>query len=194
MRSFRRYAALALCLGILGGALDAADKEAKLAAELGNKDGKEKSRKGKSGKKDEDAGDSGRMSLPIQKGHDSFGLKIPYENSEGVLQMIFKVGRASRVDENHVQMADLEVETFDGDGKPEMTINLPLSILDLDTRILKTDSGVTVKRSDFEITGRSMEFDTKAKHGTFAGNVRMLIFEQIGTAASEASSTEEKTQ
>jgi hypothetical protein len=200
MRSYLKYVALALCVGLCANIAGAAEKGDKPGQEekAAKKSGKDKGAKAKDKKgdkkKDDEEGDSGRMSLPIQKGHDSFGLKIPYENADGVLQMIFKVGRASRVDENHVQMADLEVETFDDEGKSEMVIDLPVSILDLNTRVLTTDSQVTIRRADFEITGSSMEFDTKTKHGRLAGNVRMLIYEQAVPEGSEAPSKEEKTQ
>ena len=206
MRSFRKYVALVLCLGLSVSAVNAQEKEKKSKGEKSAKKAdKEKSRKGKSKEKDNDKEDDskdgdGRMSLPLQKGHDSFGLKIPYENADGVLQMMFKVGRASRIDENHVQMMELEVETFDDKGVSEMVIDLPVSILDLNTRVLTTDSQVTIRRSDFEITGRSMEFDTKTKHGRLAGNVRMLIYEQPEPTQPSAAApvtteeTEEKIQ
>lgn len=197
MRSFRKYVALTLCLGISASVVGAAEKEKKPVSQektAKKPPAKGKGKKGKEEKTEEESDASGRINLPIQKGHDSFGLKIPYENAEGVLQMIFKVGRASRLDEDHVQMAELEVETFDDDGKSEMVIDLPVSILDLNTRLLTTESKVTIRRSDFEITGNSMEFDTKTKQGRLAGNVRMLIFEQLEPKSTEAPSSEEKTQ
>ena len=188
MRSFRKYVALALCLSLAAGAVNAQDAEQKKPArqEKGEKkSAKEKSKKsgketktGKDKDKDTEKDEGGDMNLPLEKGHDSFGLKIPYENSEGVLQMMFTVGRASRLDENHVKMMELQVETFDDEGKSEMVIDLPESVLDITTRLLTTDKEVTIRRSDFEITGQSMEFDTKTKHGRLAGNVRMLIYEQ----------------
>ena len=58
-----------------------------------------------------------------------------------------------------------------------MTIDLPKSVLDLNTRVITTDTNVTIKRSDFEITGRSMEFNTDTKRGRLAGDVRMLIYD-----------------
>jgi lipopolysaccharide export system protein LptC len=70
----------------------------------------------------------------------------------------------------------LQVETFDEAGEKEMLITLPTSILDLNTRVLTSKSNVTIKRSDFEVTGDSMEFDTKTKNGRIEGRVRMLIY------------------
>ena len=120
--------------------------------------------------------DDGKMSIPIPKGHDSKGLTIPYFGDDGKLQMTFTIGVASRVDDIHVKMNELRVETFDARGRSEMLIAMPISMLDLNTRILTTKEGVTIKRSDFEISGQSMEFDTKTKQGRLAGGVRMIIY------------------
>jgi lipopolysaccharide export system protein LptC len=42
--------------------------------------------------------------------------------------------------------------------------------------VLTSKTSVTIKRSDFEVTGDSMEFDTKTKNGRMEGRVRMLIY------------------
>jgi len=131
-----------------------------------------------------------KMALPIPKGHDAKGLKIPYfDEATGKLQMTFTIGIANRLDEDHVRMSELQVETFNADGEREMLIDLPTSILDLNTRVISTRERVTIKRSDFEITGQSMEFNTETKQGKLAGNVRMLIYnldEQTGSQEESA--------
>ena len=137
------------------------------------KPAKENKKKAAAASKSEKA----KMSLPIPKGHDSKGLKIPYFGADGKLQMTFTIGVASRLDEDHVKMNDLHVETFDEAGATELTIELPTSVLDLTTRVLSTkEGGVTIKRSDFEVTGDAMDFNTITKQGRLAGRVRMLIY------------------
>jgi hypothetical protein len=39
--------------------------------------------------------------------------------------MTFNIGVATRVDDDHVRMADLQIETFDDAGASEMLIQLP---------------------------------------------------------------------
>ena len=58
----------------------------------------------------------------------------------------------------------------------EMTIKMPMALLDLNTRIVTTHDGVTIKRSDFEITGKNMDFNTETKQGRLEGDVKMIIF------------------
>lgn len=141
-----------------------------------DKDKKEKE-KGKSDAKAPASTEPGKLSVPILKDHDAKGLKIPYFDLEGNLQMTFSIGVASRIDENHVRMVDAVLETFDDDGRSEMTVQLPRSVLDLTTKVVTADAEVTIWRTDFELRGESMEFNTETRQGRLAGNVKMLIYE-----------------
>ncbi|MEI9894017.1 MAG: LPS export ABC transporter periplasmic protein LptC [Chthoniobacter sp.] len=119
------------------------------------------------------------VDVPVIKGHDSIGLRIPYFGSDGKRQMNFTIGVASRLDDNHVNMTDLQVETFNDDGEHEMQIDLPTSVLNTDTSVITTNHPVTIRRSDFILTGESMIFNTKTKQGGLGGNVHMLIYNLV---------------
>ena len=175
MRCSRNLFPLAACfllpLCALGAKKDAKPKEPIKEPK------KEQAKKKESGRKtggDEELA-APKMSLPIPVGHDAKGLKIPYAEA-GKLQMIFTIGIANRLDEDHVKMSDLRIETFNDNGEREMLIDLPRSVLDLNTHVVSTKERVTIKRSDFEITGQAMQFNTDTKQGKLAGNVRMLIY------------------
>jgi lipopolysaccharide assembly outer membrane protein LptD (OstA) len=109
--------------------------------------------------------------------------------------MYFNIDSAKRVDEDHLEMTMAKVETYNEAGAPEMTIELPVSTLDLNTRILTSTTPVTIRRSDFELTGDTMVFNTVTRRGRLAGNVRMLIFNRDevakAPAANESSATPE---
>jgi hypothetical protein len=90
--------------------------------------------------------------------------------------MRFTMEIGARTDVDHMDMTTLLIETFDEQGKEEMSIDLPRSVLDLNTRIITTAAGVKIKRSDFELTGKTMEFNTETRAGRVAGKVRMLIY------------------
>ena len=51
-------------------------------------------------------------------------------------------------------------------------------MLDLKTRILSSQERTTVKRTDFSITGDSVQFDTSQRTGRLIGNVKMVISNQ----------------
>jgi lipopolysaccharide assembly outer membrane protein LptD (OstA) len=49
------------------------------------------------------------------------------------------------------------------------------SVLDLKTRILSSQQRTTIQRSDFNIAGDSVQFDTNSKIGRLSGNIKMVI-------------------
>lgn len=127
-----------------------------------------------------------KFSLPLPKGQDSVGVTIPYNDNTGRKTMNFRIGVATRTDDDHVKMTKLLIETFnDETGAKEMTIEMPTSALDLNTRVITGHDGVTIKRSDFEITGTNMEFNTETKQGRLAGDVRMVIHNLTDEIASK---------
>jgi lipopolysaccharide export system protein LptC len=102
--------------------------------------------------------------------------------------MVFRIGVGTRVDDENVKMTDLKIETFDEDGQPEMTIDLPSSQMNLSSRIIAGEESVTIKRSDFQLTGKTMEFNTETKQGWIKGDVKMIIYdlsEKSGTTESK---------
>ena len=172
--------AIAALLGVSAQAGQKEDKPKDPSKELTAKTDATSKSKGDKAKGDKSKGESknegsSKMSIPLTKDHPSIGLKIPYFGSDGKLQMNFNIGVANRLDDNHVKMDETQVETFN-DGKSDMIIDLPSSVLDLTTRVITTNQNVKIKRADFEITGHTMEFNTVTKQGTIGGNVRMLIY------------------
>jgi hypothetical protein len=179
--SWSRKSLTLLCIFVLGFSMlgakndDGAKEDEKSESKKPHKgaaDAKSEGAEGEAGK----GSSPGKISVPVPPGHDAKGLVIPMRNEQGKLQMRFTMEIGKRTDVNHMDMTTLLIETFDEDGKEEMSINLPQSILDLDTRIITTQSGVLIKRSDFELTGKTMEFNTETKAGRVAGKVRMLIY------------------
>jgi len=141
------------------------------SAPLSKKAGKGSAGTGKADKDNERMHD-----IPVSAEHPAKGLKIPYFDNEGKLQMIFVIGVATRLDADHIDMADMQVETFDDQQQHEMYIDLPKSVLDLNTSVITTQKRVTIRREDFVLTGESMEFNTRTKQGGLGGSVRMLIY------------------
>ena len=132
MRSFPKVSA-GIVVGVIAAAVLAggAFAQKKEGEKPKSKDKKEepkkagdKTDKDKSAKADT-AKETGKLDIPVSKDHDAKGLKIPYFDGDGKKQMIFTIGVASRIDEEHIGMTETEVETFDENGEHEMTIALP---------------------------------------------------------------------
>lgn len=113
--------------------------------------------------------------VPIPINHDAKGVRIPIYN-DGVLQMMFESEIAFRMDEQQLRLTQLNIETYDSEGKPEMAIDMPKSIFNLKTRVFSSVDPVMIRRTDFEITGGNMVFDTQTRVGKFTGPVHMFIF------------------
>lgn len=138
--------------------------------------------KGDKKKKDKGTADASagptppKYDVPIPIHHKAEGVTLPYFDDKGKLQMHYKIASALRVDNDHLQMAQVQVETFDENGKTEMKIDMPSSVLDLNTRIVTSETPVTIRRSDFEVTGERMRFNSETRTGVMLGKVRMLIY------------------
>jgi lipopolysaccharide assembly outer membrane protein LptD (OstA) len=71
-------------------------------------------------------------------------------------------------------MESLKLEALDGEGR-KIFVELPQALFNLETRILTGENSAKISREDFEITGDSIEFNTKTRFGTLRGNVKMVI-------------------
>jgi len=193
MRWFHKPFFLAVALVLACGSAGAEDEAAKPSSKKGDrkKDEKKDEKKDDKKSKPEPAVAKGppKLTVPVPPGHDAKGLVIPYRDEKGMMQMRFTMDVGSRTDEEHLAMKKLLIETFDAAGNPEMAIELPESKLNLATRVISTDSGVVIKRSDFELAGTTMEFNTLTRAGRLGGKVRMLIY----NLENEINPTEEPT-
>ncbi|MEO8350092.1 MAG: LPS export ABC transporter periplasmic protein LptC [Chthoniobacteraceae bacterium] len=175
-----------------GQAKGAAKKEPKSgdAAESGSQEKPEKDGK----KKNDDEKVSPQLLLPLPTGQDSRGVVIPIsDDATGQKSMSFDIGIARRIDEDHVKMTNLVIETFaEGSEEKEMTIELPDSMLNMKTGVITGQERVTIKRNDFELTGQTMEFNTNTKQGKVQGDVKMIIYD-LNLENSSSSPESEKT-
>jgi hypothetical protein len=135
----------------------------------------------------------GLKNIPLTVGHDAKGLILPNYDTEGHLLGRFEAAIASRIDQNHVRFNDLKMQTFDEHQQPDFNIVMSEGILNLETRILDSQKRSKLKRTDFEIAGDRMSFNTETHQGTMRGNVHMTIFNQKEIAgASEKNAPEKK--
>lgn len=121
-----------------------------------------------------------KLSLPLVKGQTSTGIVFPYNDGSGTKTMNFRIETATPLDDDHIKMSNLRIETLDEAGETEMTIDLPVSVLDLKTRMITGNERVTITRSDFEITGATMQFNYETKLGRIDGDVKMIIYDLSG--------------
>lgn len=128
----------------------------------------------KSGAKDKSDSPAEEFNVPVPVGIPVKGIKIPHRDENGKLLMTIEAEVATKLDDDRVEMQNMKVESFDEDGKA-ILITLPRSLFNLQTRLLTGNEGVQIERDDFEITGDSVEFNTKTRFATLRGKIRMVI-------------------
>ena len=107
------------------------------------------------------------MEIPVPLGQPVKGIKIPQYDENGKLTMCLTADTALKLNDHQVELTKLKVQ-FD---EKEIVVDIPHSILNLNTKILSADSETMIHREDFEIVGASAEFDTLARQGSFKGRV-----------------------
>src|SRR6202011_5922151 len=123
-------------------------------------------------------GEQSLTNIPLPIGHEAKGLVLPDFDLEGHLRGRFEAESAKRLDEVHIGFHTLKIITYTPESKPDLTIELSESILNLKTRILTSNERTFIKRADFNIAGDSVEFDTNTRIGRMVGHVKMVITNQ----------------
>ena len=120
-------------------------------------------------------GERSLTNIPLPIGHEAKGLVLPDFDVNGRLRGKFEAGTAHRIDQEHVGFQHLKITTYTPESQPDLQIDMHTSVLDLKTRILSSQERTTIQRSDFNIAGDSVQFDTNSKTGRLIGNVKMVI-------------------
>lgn len=128
-----------------------------------------------------------KFNVPIPVNHDAHGVTIPYFDDKGKLQMFFSIKKAIRVDLGHLALERAYMQSYDDKGTPDANVFMTRSVLDLNTRIVTSDVPVTVRRSDFEIVGQKMIFNTQTRAGHMSGHVQMIIYNRQDTSPASPS-------
>ena len=167
-RLFLRWILSVLLIPILTGALMAAPQVS------GQSKGRKK-KAGSSAKAGASPAEQSLTNIPLPIGHEAKGLVLPDFDTEGRLKGRFEAGTARRIDQEHVGFQNLKITTYTPENQTDLRIDMQTSVLDLKTRILSSQERTTIQRSDFNIAGDSVQFDTNAKTGRLIGNVKMVI-------------------
>ena len=129
--------------------------------------------------------------FPLPVGNSGHGIKIPQVDVAGQLLQMLQSAKITRLDNEHVEMHQTNIDLFHPDGKEDFHVVLPDSILDLKTQIITSDHPVTVRTDDFELTGERMQFNTVDRTGELQGHVHMVIrnFKQVAGVIPAAPTT-----
>jgi hypothetical protein len=124
--------------------------------------------------------------IPLPIGQEIKGLVLPDIDMQGHLRSRFESGTAKRLDAERIQFNGLKVTSFTPEDTIDLQIDLPVSIFDMNTRVLRSEQRTTIVRRDFTISGDAMEFSTVDRKGTLTGNVKMIINDKSTLAGTKA--------
>ena len=114
-------------------------------------------------------------SVPLPIGHEAKGLVLPDFDIQGHMRSRLEASVAKRIDNDHMSFQGMKMTTYTPQNAVDVMIEMPTSVLDLNTRVLVSHERTTVARADFHISGDEAEFDTLANWGTLSGRVKMVI-------------------
>ena len=112
--------------------------------------------------------------IPVPMGMPVKGIKIPHRDANGKLLMVFEADVAKKLDDTRIEMDELKIEAYDDDGR-KVFVQIAHSVFNLESRILVGDTRSLIRRDDFEITGDSVEFDTRTRNATMRGKIKMTL-------------------
>src|SRR3989475_11850853 len=141
----------------------------------GQSKGHKKKGRGGSATPNASPGEQSLTNIPLPIGHEAKGLVLPDFDANGHLRGRFEAGTAHRIDQEHIGFQQLKITTYTPESQPDLQIDMNTSVLDLKTRVLSSQERTTIQRSDFNIAGDSVQFDTNSKTGRLIGNVKMVI-------------------
>jgi hypothetical protein len=121
--------------------------------------------------------------IPMPIGHEIKGLVLPDFDLDGHLRTRFEASTAKRLDTDRIEFKGLKVTSFTPENTIDLQLDLPVSTFNLNTRVLESQARTTITRSDFTISGDTLQFNTNERNGTLTGSVKMVISDPSKFAA-----------
>lgn len=120
---------------------------------------------------------SAEIEIPVAVGQSVRGIRLPhYEKGGNKLSLRFNAESAERASEKKFNFKGLHIELFDESAeKPAMEVVLKDAVFDRETSLLTSLNHAVIKGENFEITGRTLEFDSNTRASRLLGPVFMTI-------------------
>lgn len=171
MRLFSQsFARSALVLLLLGGLVAAMAQEDERPRKGKNK--------GKRAKRDAEEAVQGALPEELTKhfpiGREFKGVSIPsYEGDR--LKSLMNADTVVRVDEQFLDLVNLVVHVYNGEGEPETTITMDEAAYDLVAGELASKTPSKIEQPRFTMTGETMIYQAHSQVARLVGNVRVIV-------------------
>lgn len=112
----------------------------------------------------------------IPLGSRSRGVRIPsFDN--GKPSSLITADAMTRLDDEQLFSEKMIIEVYADKKEEDMRIDMKTGTYHMGNQILSSTERSRVSRSDFQIEGDSMVYDTKTAQGKMVGNVEMIIYD-----------------
>ncbi|MFZ4596404.1 MAG: hypothetical protein ACOYOF_19260, partial [Verrucomicrobiaceae bacterium] len=117
----------------------------------------------------------------LPRGEKNIDVKIP-SFKDGFPSSLVRAGSLTRIDNDTMIMEKMDIRLY-GDPsdaeshKKDVRVRLVTAQYHMPSQILTSDQRSRVSRSDFDLQGDSMIFDTKTQQGKMTGNIHMVIYD-----------------
>jgi hypothetical protein len=116
------------------------------------------------------------FNIPIPIGQTSSGVVVQNIDSSGDELGVMKANEATRLSLEEVELGDLRLKVLGTVKQPqEMNISIDKAVFNVKTGILKSRSRVHIQRSDWDLYGDALEYDTNTGNGQLFGEVTMIV-------------------
>lgn len=118
----------------------------------------------------------GAMGSLIPEGMKNRKVRIPgFE--DGRATSLITADVMTRVDPQHLFAEGMTIKIFGADPKEDVRVDLKTATYQMESKVLSSQERSRVSRSDFQLEGDTMVFDTTTSQGKMVGRVQMIIYD-----------------
>ena len=169
--------ALAACASLMAAGPDTPDKaaggkDAKKGAAPADKPGAQQQAQQKA---EDAAGGLGAFGKVLPLGQENKDAMMP-SFKDGKLNSFVHASTMTRINDDTMVMKKVDIRLYGATEADDLRVQLLSGIYNMNSQVLDSHERSRVSRSDFQLEGDSMVFDTRSQQGKMVGNVHMIIY------------------
>lgn len=129
------------------------------------------------------------MGRLIPEGKPILNATIP-DLVKGVLKTLVKAASITRLDDDTLRMVAMEIEMYNDEGEPDLSISMETATFDMPTGVLESDRPTQLSNDQFDLWGESFLYDSKTRQGKLFGHVTMYLYNLEGKMNEEKPDTD----
>jgi hypothetical protein len=137
---------------------------------------KDKAKEGEAAQPTETSGGMAALGSLIPQGVKNKNVQIP-GFKDGRPSSMITAKAVTRQSDNELFAEDMIIKLFNEQPSDNVRVDLNTAIFNMQSKVLTSSERSRVSRSDFQIEGDTLEFDTTTSQGKMKGRVQMIIYD-----------------